>query len=315
MYFPKLGTKPGRFELTEVGEKFGPITYPVDDWQIKLYAFMEDDYNPWYFTDDNPFGKRIAHASLLANNMLQLFLTEYDPQTIVGLHIEEELWFCNPLFANETITIQGEYVEKFEKRGRGCITMAATATAEDGRIILKRRGTEIMHILATEIKKDGKKAEVKGEAVTGEYDESIPFAEKASFDLKPGTAIRPLQKVLTAEQAQVFSGVGFHFNNIHTNLQTALDSGYPDLVVQGEQQVGCLTSLLVDFFGANWFTSGHEKIKMVGHVLANEKLTFSGVVKDIKEEEDGKHRMYLHVWAKNEKGQMTILGWADALID
>ena len=127
MDWSKIGTKEGLFELVEVGEKFGPLTYPIDDHAVKSYAFTQNDYNPWYFSDNNPFGKRVAQPTILANHLLALFLTVYNPNTIIGLHTQEELWFCNPLFVGETVTIKGEYVEKYERRGKGYVVMEADA--------------------------------------------------------------------------------------------------------------------------------------------------------------------------------------------
>ena len=313
MDFKTIGTKEGLFELVEVGEKFGPVSDLIDDHAIKSYAFTQDDYNPWYFTDNNPFGKRIAHASILANHLLALFLTVYNPNTIIGLHTQEELWFQNPIFAGENITLKGEYVEKYEKRNKGYVVMEADAVGEDGRIIVKHRGIEIMHILASSIP-EKKTAVIEGDVVTGKYDTSIQPAKTATADIAIGTPIAPLVKNTSSEQAQVYSWVGKYFENIHNNIHMAKKGGYKDLVVQGQQQVGFITEILTNFFGASWFTTGYEKIKMVHPVLVGEVLTIRGVVKD-KTVENGKTKLHLHVWAENEKGEMTVIGWANAFVD
>ncbi|MHB1314895.1 MAG: FAS1-like dehydratase domain-containing protein [Christensenellales bacterium] len=312
MDFTTIGTKEGLFELTEIGEKFGPLTYPIDDHAIKSYAFTQDDYNPWYFTDNNPFGKRIAHASLLADHLLALFLTVYNPNTVIGLHTQEELWFCNPLYAGEKVTIKGEYVDKYEKRGKGYIVMEADARGEDGRVIVKHRGVEIMRILASSITK--KTAVVEGDVVTGEYDKSIPEAKTATKDIAIGTPTAHLTKITYPEQSQVYAWVGKYFENIHNNINMAKKGGYKDLVVQGLMQTSYITEMLTNFFGASWFTTGYQKTKMTQHVLVNEPLTIRGVVKD-KTVENGRTKLHLHVWVENEKGEMTVLGWANAFVD
>ena len=94
-----LPKKEALFELIEIPEEFGPVDLPVDDHRIKAFAFTQDDYRPWYFTDDSPFGRRIGQASILANELLGLFLTRYEASSVVGLHTQEELWFENPVFA------------------------------------------------------------------------------------------------------------------------------------------------------------------------------------------------------------------------
>ena len=305
--------KEGLFELTEIGEKFGPLTYPIDDYAIKSFAFTQDDYNPWYFSDNNPFGKRIAQASLLANHILYSYLTVYDPKTVVGLHTQEELWFCNPLFAGENVTIQGQYVDKYVKRGKGHIVLEGDARGEDGRVIIKHRGVEIMRILASDITAK-KTATVEGDVVTGEYDKSIPEAKKATKDIVIGTPIAHLEKITHPEQSQVYSCSGKYYENIHTNINVAKTSGYNGLVVQGLLQTCYITEMLINFFGASWFTTGYQKTKMLQHVLVNEPLTIKGVIKN-KTVEDGRTKLHLHVWVENSKGELTVIGWASAFVN
>ena len=100
-----------RYENIVLGEDFGPIEEVVDEYKVKKFAFMMDDYNPWCF-GDSPFGKRIGHAGILANDLLQLFTQVYDANTVVGLHTQEELWFVNPIFVGERARLYGKYVEK-----------------------------------------------------------------------------------------------------------------------------------------------------------------------------------------------------------
>ncbi|MFZ4451239.1 MaoC family dehydratase [Salibacterium aidingense] len=311
MEFPKIGKKEGLYELIEVPEKFGPISYKIDDNIIKKYAFVQDDYNLWYFSHDaSPFGKRIGHASILANDLLSLFLTEYDPSTIRGLHTQEELWFENPVFEDETVTLEGEYVDKYIKRDKGYVVMNAVARGEDGRVLLKHRGVEIMRVHAGSVAAKNT-AKDTSDKVTGEYDPALGTAETAKENLVPGTLIKPLSKHTTQDQTSVFSFVGKHFVNIHNNLAAAKETGMERPVVQGQQQVGYLTEMLTNFFGKSWFTSGWEKVKFLRPVLVGETVTAKGVIKD-KTVEDGKTKLHLEIWVENEEQEMTSVGWASA---
>ena len=119
--------KEGLYELVEVPEDFGPVECLVDDHKIKAFAFTQDDYDPWYFTDDTPFGRRIAPAGVLANDLMAIFLTKY--HSIVGLHTEEELTFFSPIFADECVTLTGGYVDQFVKRDMGHVILHTTRTA------------------------------------------------------------------------------------------------------------------------------------------------------------------------------------------
>lgn len=307
------GTKEGLYELVEIPEDFGPCQVIVDDHKVKTYAFTQDDYHEWYFKD-SPFGGRIAHASIIANDLLCLFLTKYNPNTIVGLHTEEELSFHSPIKVGETVTLQGRYVDKYEKRGKGYVVMEAEARGEDGRLLVRHRGIEIMR-LSNVGEVAGKNTEKNIEnKVTGEYDKSIPEAPKAYADIPIGTPIAPLRKRTTPEQTMIFSNAGRYVKNTHTDIEVARKAGLDRLLVQGQQQVGYLTELLTNFFGKSWFVSGYLKVKFIRPVLVGETLVCRGKIVN-KKEENGKVRLELEIWNENSKGELTTVGWANAIAE
>jgi len=303
------GKKETSYEAVQIPEEFGPVQLVVDDHKIKTFAFTQDDYRSWYL-GDSPFGGRIGHANILANDLLWLFFTKYSTEDIVGLHTEEELWFHNPVFAGEQVTLQGKYVDKFEKRGKGYVVMEAEARGEDGRLLIRHRGTEIMRIQPNPGRgtaKDG------GPRVSGEYREDVAPAEQARAGIEPKTPIVPLVKRVTQEQTSVFSGIGQHFKNIHTDLNIAREAGYDLPLTQAMQQVGYLTEMLTNFFGASWFTSGWEKLKFIRPVHPGHTLTARGVVTGSAEEEEGT-RLELEIWVEREDGEKTAVGWASARV-
>ena len=307
--------KEALYELAEVGEVFGPIEVLVDDYKVKSFAFTQDDYRSWYF-DDSPFGGRIGHAAILANDLLQLYhlrYEEYGASETAGLHTQEELWFHNPVFVGERATLRGEYVEKYERRGKGYVVMEAEARGEDGRLLVRHRGVEIMRIAAGSVVGRGT-AGTPERKVTGEYREDVAPVQRARVGLEPRTAITPLTKRVTQEQMFVFSWGGRHFKNIHTDLKAAHASGLEATVAQAQQQVGFLTEMLTDFFGASWFTSGWEKLKFVRPVYAGETVTARGAIVGESRTDDGV-RLELEVWVENEAGEMTAVGWASASVD
>lgn len=310
--FNVIGTKEGDYENASPGERFGPYTYPLDDFTVKLFAFAQDDYNPWCFSDENPFGRRIAHAACFNNDLLHVFFTHYNPDNVVGLHTQEELWFHNPAYVGENVTITAEYADKYVKRGKGYIELRSEITGEDGRPIVTHQGAEIMRIMGNQLTGE-RTAPVEGDKVTGEFDAALPEARTASADLADGTPVKGLQKTTTTYQTQAFSWGGMFFDTIHSSIRTAKAAGYENIVVQGQQQVSFLTEMLADFFGESWYRSGHQKLKILKPSLAGEKLSFQGVVKR-KTAEEGKTRLHLHVWGRDEKGDMTVCGWADALV-
>jgi acyl dehydratase len=302
---------PARYENIVLQEDFGPILETVDDYTIKKFAFMMDDYHPWYF-GESPFGTRIGHAGILSNDLLQLFTQVYDPQTVVGLHTQEELWFVNPVFAGERARLYGRYVEKYERRGKGYAVMEADARGEDGRVLLRHRGVEILHIEPGPVVGKGT-AEPPEKRVTGEYRKDLAPAATATAGLAPGTPLVPLAKTIRQDQIAVFSMVGKHFRNIHTDIAVAHKAGLRDTLAQGMMESIYLTELLTGFFGAAWFTTGWQKVKFIRPVFSGETVTAAGVVTGEQKEAAGT-RLELEVWVRNAAGEMTAAGWASGLL-
>ncbi len=298
---------PARYENIELHEDFGPITELIDDYAVKRFAFVADDYTPWYF-GGSPFGPRIAHAAILANDILQLFTQVYNPNTVVGLHTHEELWFLNPIHVPEQVRLHGQYVEKYERRGKGYVVMEADARGEDGRVLIRHRGVEILHIEPSGVVGKGT-AGPPERRVTGDYRKDIAPAPQARGGLVPGTPLVPVHKRPLQDQIAVFSMIRRHFRNIHTDIEVARRAGLRDTLAQGQMETVYLTELLTGFFGASWFTTGWLKVKFLRPVYCGDRLTVRGAVSG--ERQQGADTLLdLEVWVENDKGEMTAAGWA-----
>lgn len=311
MIGPRKGVV-ARYENILLNEDFGPITEVVDDYKVKKFAFSMDDYHPWYF-GESPFGGRVGHAGILANDLLQLFTQVYDANTVVGLHTHEELWFVNPILVPERVQLYGKYVEKYERRGKGYVVMEADARGEDGRVLLRHRGIEILHIEPSSVV--GKStAALPERRVTGEYRKDVDRAPRATRGLLPGTPLVPLYKQSFQDQIAVFSMVGKHFRNIHTDIEVAQRAGLSNTLMQGQMETVYLTELLTGFFGVSWFTTGWQKVKFIRPVYCGDKLKVCGVVREEREQAGGTV-LDLDIWVENEKGDMTAAGWASGRVE
>ena len=301
-----------RYENILLNEEFGPITEMVDDYKVKKFAFSMDDYHPWYF-GESPLGGRVGHAGILANDLLQLFTQVYDANTVVGLHTHEELWFVNPVFVPERVRLCGTYVEKYERRGKGYVVMEADARGEDGRVLLRHRGVEILHVEPGPVV--GKStAEAQERRVTGGYRKDVEPVSRARGGLAPGTPLVPLYKQPFQDQIAVFSMVGKHVRNAHTDIEVARRAGLKDTLAQGMMESIYLTELLTSFFGPSWFTTGWQKVKFIRPVYCGESLTVCGVITGEHHEGDGT-RLEVEIWVQNATGEMTAAGWASGRLD
>ncbi|MEE2041385.1 MaoC/PaaZ C-terminal domain-containing protein [Nocardiopsis sp. CT-R113] len=301
---PEAGLKEPIFENLEIPERLGPVTVRVDDHKIKRFAFTQDDHHRWHL-ESSPFGgRRIGHAALLGNDLVQLFTTVYAASRVVGLHTEEQLWFDSPAFLDESVTLEGTYTEAYERRGQGYVVMEATATGQDGRSVLRHRGVEILRTRPGDVAGRGSSTPGAGSRrVTGEVPDDAPSFDPAAP--RPGQVLAPLAKTITTEQAAVFSRVGEYVRNIHNDLGLARDAGMPVPIVQGQQQFGVLAELLTRAAGAAFLTGGWMRVKFLDTVDVHEPIEAGGVVTAV----DGE-RAEFEIWVRRADGKLSTAGWA-----
>ncbi|MFC3996139.1 hypothetical protein ACFOVU_09455 [Nocardiopsis sediminis] len=303
---PEAGLKEPLFENLEIPERLGPVTVRVDDHKIKRFAFTQDDHHPWHL-HSSPFeGRRIGHAALLGNDLVQLFTTVYAASRVVGLHTEEQVWFDSPAFLDEAVTLDGTYTQAYERRGQGYVVMEATATGHDGRSVLRHRGVEILRTRPGDVAGRGSSAPAPGaRRVTGEVPAGAPAFDPAAP--RPGQVLAPLAKTITTEQAAVFSRAGEYVRNIHNDLGLARAAGLRVPIVQGQQQFGVLAELLTRAAGAPFFTGGWMRVKFLTTVDVHEPIEAGGVVTAVG---DGKAEF--EIWVRRADGRLSAAGWASA---
>ena len=312
----EAGLREPEYENIMIPEKFGPVSEIIDDHKIKRYAFEINDYMEWAMREGtNPFGKeRIAHATLLTNDIVQLFTLGFKGSKVIGLHTIAELTFKAPARINEVVTLQGEYTEKFVKRGQGVVVLEADVKGEDGRTIVEYRGEEIMRTIPGEIAGRGT-AEVTSERkVTGEIPENARVISKIDKETRIGDVFGPLEKEITAEQAAVFSRVGEFVINIHNNLEKAHEGNLRIPIVQGAQLYCTIGQLLSDVCGAELFTDGWLKAKFIAPVKVFEGFKVYGMVSSIEQLENGKKKYLMDVWIRRDSDQrLAVVGWASCV--
>ncbi|WEX07252.1 hypothetical protein [Chelativorans sp. AA-79] len=304
----EAGLKEPIFENLEIPEEFGPVTVTIDDHKIKRFAFTQDDYNPWTLAA-SPFDRRrIGHACLLGNDLVQLFTLKYAGSKTVGFHTEEQMWFDSPVYLGERVTLSGSYVEACERRGQGYVVMEARAVGEDGRSIVRHRGVEILRTVPGTLA--GRGSSTPERKVSGEVPPDARVVQSFGSDSRPGDVLAALHKVITAEQAAVFSRIGEYVRNIHSDFLIAREGKLRVPIVQGQQQVGVLGECLTRAFGQHWFTKGWLRVKFVNTLEVFDPITATAFVTGVESVEEGK-RIDAEVWIRRRSdGKLTTVGWA-----
>lgn len=303
-----VALKEPTWENVEVGERFGPIEIVIDEHRIKSYAYAINDYHPWYFAD-SPFGGRIGHATLLTNPLLAIYVLGYNRDNVAGLHARDELEMFGPIKLGQRIVLEGTFSEKFVRRDKGYTVLTAEARDTNGKVLVRNKGIEVFRI-PQGLVPGQRTAKPEGPAVTGEVPAGAPVAESASGDTPVGAALPAISDVVTFEQMTVFS---FGTRNIHTDREAAVAAGLPAPIAQGLMSTGYLSKLLVNFFGKHWFLSGRTSHAFVKTVEINDVIITRGIVRERVKEANGV-RLVLDVWSRNQKGEMTTVGTASAVV-
>lgn len=289
--------KEHHFDLVEVPEEFGPIEVAVDEARVKAFAYAQDDYGPWHF-GDSPFGGPVAHPSLLANDLMQIYFDGYridvheggsgdDDAWLEEAHVEETLWFEGPLPVGETVTVRGRFVDKYVVRGRGAVVLEGEARTADGRVVLRHRAVEYFR-MGGAAPDDARR---RGEPMR-------PVDPRAG-----GEPLPTLEKRIEFPQVLVYSSVGHRsaLRSIHTDYEIAARAGLPAPLVQGQQLACYLAEALENRFGAAWYGTGMVRLKFLGAVCAGQTVRIGGLVRP------GTGATEVDAWIEDESGALVAV--------
>ena len=312
-----------RWENIEAGEELGWVDGAISDFQIKTHAYGVDDYGDWYLKD-SPFGGRIGHPTLLANDILRLFFLIYDvrPPFPGGLHAKNELEFLRPVKLGDKVVIRGKHTEKYERRGQNYRIVEGQATDEAGRPFIRMRAWETVGLASSTPVGQGS-GKPSADVITGEVPVGAPVATRASKKVPVGAVLPSITKHTTLEQSIAFSGFPFGWVeggaktmrfSIHTDPEEGRRRGARDVIVQGLCSAAYISEVCTNFFGPLWLTTGRLSTSFIRPVIARDDISSSAMVKRL-EEEAGKTRLHLDVWCKNQDGELATVGRASALVE
>lgn len=316
--------KPYSWEGIEIGDEYGPVEGDVSDFLIKSHAYAVDDYSPWYFQDQTPFGARIGHPTLLCNSILNLFRISYrivDPYP-GGLHARNDIELLLPIYAGQRVTIRGGNVDKYQKRDQNYRVLEGEVLDVAGRTLLRMRALETVGLnVSTRVGQAT--SSTKSHAITGEIPVGAPVVTRASLEVVEDAVLPSICRHTTLEQSIAFSGAPYGWvedgakeitRGIHSDPEWARNRGLDDVAVQGLVSNAYLSQVCADFFGPLWLTTGRMSLAFVRPVIARDTLTTGAMVKRLIEEERTK-RLELDVWCKNQRNELVTVGKASASVE
>ncbi|MCO6052264.1 MaoC family dehydratase [Mesorhizobium sp. RP14(2022)] len=298
------------YENVLVGEAFGPVTLTLDDFFLRSYAYALDDYSGMKLARDGtlqPVGHVPPH--MIVSDLMQIFLTVYDRDKVVGLHQKEEVEHFKPVPVGATLTMTGSYTEKYMKRGKGYTVLECVARDEAGDIVIRQRSTEVMRVpegirVGTGLAQPERR--VSPRLLRAERADAVSAATPV------GTALKSLTKVVRQAQMSVFTGADFHKQGIHTNLEIARATGLRDCIAQGMMESCWASQYLSTLFGPTFLSTGRHFMTYLAPVYPRDTITLEGEVVS-QTPESGQMRTEVEFWLVNQDGQTTGVGFGSAI--
>jgi len=297
------------YENVYIGETFGPVELVVDDFFLRSYAYALDDYSGMEIVDGmaQPVGYVPPH--MIVSDLMQIFLTVYDRDKVVGLHQKEEVIHYKPVPVGAKLTLTGTYTDKYMKRGKGYTVLESIARDEQGDVVVLQRSTEVMRIpegtkVGTGSAEPDRRVSPRGL--------SSDRVDRISANTPVGTALRPLTKQVRQAQMSVFTGVEFHKQGIHTNLEIARRAGLRDCIAQGMMESCWASQYLSALFGESFLSTGRHFSTYLTPIYPKDVITIEGVVTSSEPDEGGR-RVEVEYWLTNQDGQTTAVGYGSAL--
>ena len=127
-----------------------------------------------------------------------------------------------------------------------------------------------------------------------------------------GQELPPLVKNIPQRKIDAYSGV--RPNYIHSDEAFARTKGFRAPLAQAMMSTAYVSEMMTRFVGAGFVKGGALSMTFIKPVLAGDRLTVRGVVKE-QRPEGGRTRVVVEVWCENQDGVTTAVGTASGLVD
>lgn len=265
------------WENITVGDQLGSAEGRVDRTAIEAYCYATGDSLDAYRTGSDEDGLTVP-PGLVVNELLKVSRLGYDYSGGASrwVHARAAVRLVSPLSAGTQVVITGGHVDKYIRRGRQWRVLRSSARTVDGRLVAEMDATQ--GLLGP--KSDGPDV---GEPPRS-WGRDLPNVRLEDVDAAAATAETRAWSA-SAMQNVVFSGFPFHWAmetpqdvepNIHTSLELARRSGFPDLVMQGMLIASPLFRLIRDRYGLTSLWGSELDLVFVRSVLVGQELRYYG---------------------------------------
>ncbi len=129
-----------------VGTQLRSVTVTLQENWVRDYRAAVEDRTSWY---DEAFATPIAPPAMLSLLSGKPLDATYEPVP-GGIHAAQEFEFLRPMAVGETVTVSGQVVDKFERRGRTYVVVETYYHDAAGNLLARGRSASIVPETAPE---------------------------------------------------------------------------------------------------------------------------------------------------------------------
>lgn len=282
------------YEAIEIGKRVGPFYYPLQD-RIARYLEATGNKHPWH-RERSPWGPPVAPPTVIGNATLR-FIDTVAPVPPGTLHAKQEIETLAALRLDRRPMAYGQFVDKYERRGRRWFVFEARWRDETGLILGHTRTTMAF---PDRVETDGDPPSVTKEQKT---------------TAKEGE-LTPITRTVTLEGSIAFSEDSANHirgSSVHTDPDVARKAGFENAIAQGMIAADHISELMTNVFGRAWFANATLSLAFLKPILVGTTLTADGRLASAEEEGAVVRKTY-EVWSKDDGGDIVAAGTASSLV-
>ncbi|HUF53163.1 MAG TPA: MaoC family dehydratase [Dehalococcoidia bacterium] len=277
------------YDSIEVGRKYGPWEYQLAE-RFPRYLEAAENAHAWH-SGRSPWGPPVAPPTLLGLAAMRM-MDEVGPVPPGTLHARQEIETAAALRLDRRPHAYGEFIDKYEKRGRKYFKFQTRWRDETG-IILGHSTVTMVYPPESDEERapSGERPERKGEL--------------------SGITRTVTQEKMTAyaeDSANVARG-----ESIHIDPNVAKAAGFERTVANGLIAADYIGELMTDAFGKDWFEDAGLSVAFLKPILQGDTVTTNARLSETVSEGAVERRVY-EVWAENQDGDAVAAGHAYSLV-
>lgn len=289
------------YDDIETGREYGPWRYP---WRERIERYLEATENafPWH-RDRSPWGPPIAPPSILGNAAMR-FIDSIAPVPPGTMHAKFDLQITNALRGDRELVGYGQFVEKYEKRGRRWFVF--TARFRDGPGLMMAHSTITMAFPGDTEPFD--KAQDRQGTRNTEHEAAKLTPAKADLSLGPRTLTQEKMTAYSEDSANHQRG-----QSIHTQPEVAKAKGFPTTVAQGLMSADLISEMMTVAFERGYLLNGRLSLAFLRPVFCGDSLTAKAALREESDEGAFTRRVY-DAWCENQAGEVVTAGTASGVV-